>query len=56
MDSLRKQYGLDQPMYVQYLSWVSGFQGDFGYRGMENAGSRPHWQPAGFTLVSQAWR
>jgi len=32
MDNLRKQYGLDQPMYVQYWTWVSGFpRGDFGY-------------------------
>ena len=32
MEALRRQYGLDQPMYVQYLSWVSGFpRGDFGY-------------------------
>lgn len=32
MDILRKQYGLDQPMYVQYVQWISGFpRGDFGY-------------------------
>jgi peptide/nickel transport system permease protein len=32
MEALRRQYGLDQPMYVQYLSWVAGFpRGDFGY-------------------------
>ncbi len=32
MDALRRQYGLDQPMYVQYLTWVAGFpRGDFGY-------------------------
>src|SRR6266513_726313 len=32
MDTLRQQYGLDQPVYVQYLTWVSGFpRGDFGY-------------------------
>ncbi len=32
MEVLRRQYGLDQPMYVQYLSWISGFpRGDFGY-------------------------
>ena len=29
---LREQYGLDQPMWKQYLSWVTGFiQGDLGY-------------------------
>jgi peptide/nickel transport system permease protein len=32
MEVLRRQYGLDQPMYVQYLSWIGGFpRGDFGY-------------------------
>src|SRR5260370_28525442 len=32
MESLRRQYGLDQPVYVQYASWVAGFpHGDFGY-------------------------
>jgi len=32
MESLRRQYGLDQPIYVQYINWVKGFPtGDFGY-------------------------
>jgi len=32
MEALRRQYGLDEPMYVQYLSWIAGFpRGDFGY-------------------------
>ena len=32
MEALRRQYGLDQPMFVQYLSWIAGFpRGDFGY-------------------------
>jgi len=32
MDALRHQYGLDQPMYVQYWKWITGFfRGDFGY-------------------------
>lgn len=32
MNSLRRQYGLDQPMYVQYVRWITGFfRGDFGY-------------------------
>lgn len=30
--SLRRQYGLDQPTYVQYFKWVAGmFKGNFGY-------------------------
>ena len=32
MDNLRRQYGLDQPLYIQYFKWIGGFiQGDFGY-------------------------
>jgi peptide/nickel transport system permease protein len=53
MDNLRKQYGLDQPMYVQYVNWIAGFpRGDFGYSVewkrpvSELIGSR-----LGFTLV-----
>jgi len=31
-DSLREQYGLDRPIYVQYWKWVSQFaRGRFGY-------------------------
>ncbi len=32
MDSLREQYGLGQPMYVQYFKWMKGIllHGDFG--------------------------
>jgi peptide/nickel transport system permease protein len=29
---MQERYGLDQPLYVQYLRWVSGFpRGDFGW-------------------------
>lgn len=32
MGNFRRQYGLDQPLYVQYLTWIAGFpRGDFGY-------------------------
>jgi len=32
LDNLRHQYGLDQPKYIRYIKWVSGFaHGDFGY-------------------------
>jgi peptide/nickel transport system permease protein len=31
IDSLKQQYGLDQPIHVQYLKWMSGMvRGDFG--------------------------
>jgi peptide/nickel transport system permease protein len=32
IESLRHQYGLDQPPYIQYFKWIAGFpRGDFGY-------------------------
>lgn len=32
IEALRRQYDLDQPYYVQYWTWISGFpRGDFGY-------------------------
>src|SRR6059058_4427886 len=32
IDAMQQQYGLDQPMYVQYVKWMSGIllHGDFG--------------------------
>src|SRR5690554_901093 len=32
-NSFRAQYGLDQPVHIQYLRWVSGIitRGEFGY-------------------------
>lgn len=31
LEALKRRYGLDQPLYVQYWKWISGFvQGDFG--------------------------
>ncbi|MFN8443212.1 MAG: ABC transporter permease [Caldilineaceae bacterium] len=32
-DLYRKQYGLDQPMYVQFITWIKGIvtEGKFGY-------------------------
>lgn len=31
IEKLRERYGLNQPLYVQYWKWISGFvQGDFG--------------------------
>jgi peptide/nickel transport system permease protein len=32
LEALRERYGLDQPLYIQYLKWISGFpRGDFGW-------------------------
>jgi peptide/nickel transport system permease protein len=31
LEAIKRRYGLDQPIYVQYWKWVTGFvQGDFG--------------------------
>jgi peptide/nickel transport system permease protein len=32
VEKMQERYGLDQPLYAQYLRWVSGFpRGDFGW-------------------------
>jgi peptide/nickel transport system permease protein len=32
MEILRQRYGLDQPLWIQYFKWISGFPtGDFGW-------------------------
>jgi peptide/nickel transport system permease protein len=53
IDTLTRQYGLDQPAYMQYLKWVGGFlRGDFGQSFQYN---RPVgeliWQRIGFTAA-----
>lgn len=37
-DSYRERYGLDQPMFVQYINWMKGMllHGDFGYSFSQN--------------------
>lgn len=31
LEAIKRRYGLDQPIYIQYWKWVTGFvQGDFG--------------------------
>jgi peptide/nickel transport system permease protein len=51
---LTQRFGLDQPMHVQYLRWISGilFHGDFGYSFQWR---RPVadliWDQLGFTLL-----
>lgn len=52
--SLRKRYGLDQPIYMQYLRWIGSIvlDGDFGYSMAHN---RPVsdliWERLAWTLV-----
>lgn len=37
VETIRKQYGLDQPVWVQYLDWLGGFvRGDLGYSFLNN--------------------
>jgi peptide/nickel transport system permease protein len=53
LETLRRQYGLDQPIYVQYWKWISGVVvGDFGQSFTMN---RPVgeliWQDLGVTVA-----
>jgi peptide/nickel transport system permease protein len=53
VELLRQRYGLDQPIYVQYLQWIAGFpRGDFGYSFEWNS---PVWplvrDRLGYTIV-----
>lgn len=50
---LRQRYGLDQPMYIQYLRWIQGWpEGDFGWSLEWNA---PVWRlvsdKLGYTIL-----
>lgn len=46
IDALREQYGLDQPMYVQYLKWVGNLlQGDLG--------ASLDWRKSNLELISE---
>ncbi len=53
IDSLRKQYGLDKPMFVQYFTWVwNMLHGDFGYSfEWQQPVSEIIWSRLGLTLV-----
>lgn len=52
VELIRQQYGLDQPVWTQYLNWLAGvLQGDFGYSFLNN---RPVasliWERLGWTV------
>ena len=54
VEELRVRYGLDKPMWMRYLRWISGFvRGDFGesfeYEGEEVSGLI--WDRLAFTLM-----
>ena len=53
LEALKRRYGLDQPIYVQYFEWVGGFvTGDFGRSFQYNREVKELiWERLGFTLV-----
>ena len=53
LESLKRRYGLDKPIYVQYLIWAKGFvRGDFGRSFEYNREVRDLiWERLGFTMT-----
>jgi peptide/nickel transport system permease protein len=53
IDTLKRQYGLDQPAYVQYWKWATGFvRGDFGRSFQYNRDvNELIWERLGFTAL-----
>ncbi|MBN1247077.1 MAG: ABC transporter permease, partial [Anaerolineae bacterium] len=53
IETLKRQYGLDDPPYVQYVKWATGFfRGDFGRSFQYNRDvSELLWGRLGFTMV-----
>ena len=53
LESLKRRYGLDRPIYVQYLIWAKGFvQGDFGRSFQYNREVKELiWERLGFTVA-----
>jgi peptide/nickel transport system permease protein len=53
LEAIVKQYALDQPIYVQYIKWISGFvRGDFGRSFLYNRDvSELVWERLGLTAA-----
>ena len=53
LEALKRRYGLDQPIYMQYWKWVTGFvRGDFGRSFQYNREVKDLiWERLGFTAV-----
>ena len=53
LEALKRRYGLDQPLHVQYWKWITGFvQGDFGRSFQYNREVKDLiWERLGFTAV-----
>ncbi len=57
LEALKQRYGLDQPLYVQYWKWVSGFvRGDFGESFQYNQEVKDLvWARLGYTALIAAF-
>lgn len=57
LEALKARYGLDQPLYVQYWRWVSGFvRGDFGESFQYNQEVKDLiWARLGYTALIAAF-
>lgn len=53
IETIKRQFGLDEPLYVQYLKWISGFvRGDFGISFAYNTPVADLiWSRLGFTAL-----
>ncbi|MBI3959718.1 MAG: ABC transporter permease [Chloroflexi bacterium] len=53
LEALKRRYALDQPLYVQYWKWASGFvRGDFGRSFQYNREVKDLiWERLGFTAI-----
>ena len=53
LEPLKRRYGLDKPIYMQYLLWAKGFvRGDFGRSFEYNREVRDLiWERLGFTMT-----
>jgi peptide/nickel transport system permease protein len=53
LESIKRRYGLDQPIYVQYWKWATGFvQGDFGRSFQYNREVKDLvWERLGYTAL-----
>lgn len=53
IDFLRRQYGLDKPIYVQYFKWITNFiRGDMGFSfGWNRPVNELIWERLGFTML-----
>ena len=54
IETLRSQYGLDKPLYIQYLRWITGFiHGDMGrsFSHDDRPVNQLIWERIGYTFI-----